>query len=152
MCKGLSHVNNDLSPPVGQPRTHKAANGGKSEGKAMAEVQFKLWIEEDDKVLFGGGRLKLLKAVVNQGSLAGAARELNMSYRAAWGRLRASEKRLGFALVERSDAGRREVQLTPQGLKMVKQFELFEKQAQDFADKAQKNWSKLVSDLRGEKS
>ncbi|MFH2125705.1 MAG: LysR family transcriptional regulator [Pseudomonadota bacterium] len=117
----------------------------------MAEVQFKLWIEEDDKVLFGGGRLKLLKAVVNQGSLAGAARELNMSYRAAWGRLRASEKRLGFALVERSDSGRREVQLTPQGLKMVKQFELFEKQAQDFADKAQKNWSKLVSDLRGEK-
>lgn len=116
----------------------------------MAEVQFKLWIEEDDKVLFGGGRLKLLKAVVNQGSLAGAARELNMSYRAAWGRLRASEKRLGFALVERSDGGRREVQLTPQGLKMVKQFELFEKQAQDFADKAQKNWSKLVSDLRGE--
>ena len=118
----------------------------------MAEVQFKLWIEENDKVLFGGGRLKLLKAVVNQGSLAGAARELSMSYRAAWGRLRASEKRLGFPLVERSDSGRREVQLTPQGLRMVKRFEEFEKQAQEFSDKAEKNWSKLVSELRGEKS
>lgn len=117
----------------------------------MAEVQFKLWIEENDKVLFGAGRLKLLKAVVAEGSLAGAARELNMSYRAAWGRLRASEKRLGFPLVERSGTGRREVQLTSQGIKMVKQFEAFEEQAQGFADKAQKHWSKLVSDLRGKK-
>ncbi|MCB2192521.1 MAG: LysR family transcriptional regulator [Deltaproteobacteria bacterium] len=117
----------------------------------MAEIQFKLWIEENEKVLFGGGRLKLLKAVIDQGSLAGAARELSMSYRAAWGRLRASEKRLGFPLVERSEGGRREVQLTPQGLKMVKQFEAFEKQAQEFANKAQKSWSKLVNDLRGGK-
>lgn len=117
----------------------------------MAEVQFKLWIEENDKVLFGGGRLKLLKAVVEKGSLAGAARDLNMSYRAAWGRLRASEKRLGFPLVERSESGRREVRLTPQGLKMVERFEVFEKQAQQFADKAQKPWGKLVNDLRGKK-
>ena len=117
----------------------------------MAEVQFKLWIEENDRVLFGGGRLELLKAVMHQGSLAGAARELNMSYRAAWGRLRASEKRLGFPLVERSDTGRREVQLTPQGLKMLQQFEVFENQAQAFAEQAQNNWTKLVSELRGEK-
>lgn len=117
----------------------------------MAVVQFKLWIEENERVLFGGGRLELLKAVVDQGSLAGAAREMSMSYRAAWGRLRASEKRLGFPLVERSETGRREVRLTPQGLKMVKQFEEFEKQAQEFADKARESWSKLLGELRGEK-
>lgn len=117
----------------------------------MAEVQFKLWVEEDGKVLFGGGRLELLKAVVNSGSLAAAARQMNMSYRAAWGRLRASEKRLGFPLVERSDTGRREVQLTPQGSSMLAQFEEFEKQAEEFVAKAQKHWSKVVSDLRGEK-
>lgn len=117
----------------------------------MAVVQFKLWIEENDKVLFGGGRLELLKAVINQGSLAGAAREMSMSYRAAWGRLRASEKRLGFPLVERGDTGRREVQLTAQGLKMVKQFEEFEKQAQEFAKQAEESWTGLLRELRGEK-
>ncbi|MBU1275701.1 MAG: LysR family transcriptional regulator [Proteobacteria bacterium] len=117
----------------------------------MAEVHFKLWVEEDGRVLFGGGRLELLKAVVDHGSLAAAARELNMSYRAAWGRLRASEKRLGFPLVERSATGRREVQLTPQGRSMVKQFDEFETQTKEFALRAQKHWTKVVNELRGKK-
>ncbi len=115
----------------------------------MAKVQFKLWVEEDGKVLFGGGRLDLLKAVIQSGSLAAAAREMNMSYRAAWGRLRASEKRLGFPLVERGETGRREVQLTAQGLNLVSQFDELEQRAQVFADKAQEHWTKLVNELRG---
>jgi molybdate transport system regulatory protein len=59
------------------------------------DLCMKLWVEKDGKVVFGGGRYQLLKAIEEQGSLAGAARALKMSYRAAWGRLKASEKRLG---------------------------------------------------------
>ncbi|MBI4798570.1 MAG: LysR family transcriptional regulator, partial [Desulfarculus sp.] len=61
-----------------------------------------MWLERDGRVLFGQGRQELLAAIVETGSLAGAAQKLGMSYRAAWGRLKASEERLGLALVEHS--------------------------------------------------
>jgi molybdate transport system regulatory protein len=65
------------------------------------KISFKVWLEEDDHVLFGEGRRQLLQAIEDHGSLARAAKIMNMSYRAAWGRLKASEKRLGFELAEK---------------------------------------------------
>jgi molybdate transport system regulatory protein len=65
------------------------------------KINFKVWLEEDNHVLFGEGRRQLLQAIEENGSLARAAKMMNMSYRAAWGRLKASEKRLGFQLAEK---------------------------------------------------
>ncbi len=62
------------------------------------KIQFKVWLEKDNRVLFGEGRSQLLQAIEDYGSLAQAARKMNMSYRAAWGRLKASEDRLGYPL------------------------------------------------------
>jgi len=90
-------------------------------------VRVKLWLEEEGRVLFGEGRQLLLKAVDRNGSLAGAARELDMSYRAAWGRLRASEKRLGFALVEKSTGKRGALKLTPQARELIASYGRLEK-------------------------
>lgn len=66
------------------------------------EIKHRIWIEEDGKVLFGKGRENLLEAIEECQSLNKAAKKLNMSYRAAWGRIKASEKRLGIKLVENS--------------------------------------------------
>jgi molybdate transport system regulatory protein len=66
------------------------------------KINFKVWLEEDDHVLFGEGRRQLLQAIEDHGSLVRAARMMSMSYRAAWGRLKASEKRLGFQLAEKN--------------------------------------------------
>ncbi len=96
------------------------------------QIRVKLWLEEAEKVLFGEGRLKLLQAVEEAGSLAGAARLLSMSYRAAWGRLKASEERLGFALVEKSGLGRHALQLTPAARTLMERYQAL----QDKADKA----------------
>jgi len=115
----------------------------------MVQVHFKVWIEEKGKVLFGEGRLDLLKAVAESGSLAGAARQLSMSYRAAWGRLRASEERLGFNLVERSEQGRRAVRLTEQGRRLMERYQALEEEAARFAAKAEKQWNKELAALRG---
>ncbi len=68
---------------------------------SMMKIQFKVWLEKDNRVLFGEGRHQLLQAIADCGSLAQAARKMNMSYRAAWGRLKASEDRLGFLLAEK---------------------------------------------------
>ncbi len=65
------------------------------------KIHFKVWLEKNEHVLFGEGRKQLLQAIEDEGSLAQAAKKMNMSYRAAWGRLKASEDRLGFPLAEK---------------------------------------------------
>jgi molybdate transport system regulatory protein len=112
------------------------------------DIHFKLWIEEKDQVLFGEGRMVLLRAVAESGSLAGAARALSMSYRAAWGRIKASEQRLGFALVERSDQGRRAVKLTAKALKLMKRYQVLEEKAQEFAKQYKREWARELTRLR----
>ena len=54
------------------------------------EIKHKLWLERDGHVIFGPGREGMLKAIEECHSLSAAAKKLRMSYRAAWGRLKAS--------------------------------------------------------------
>ena len=108
--------------------------GGKADPKV--QIQFKLWLERNGKVLFGQGRQELLSAVVETGSLAGAAQKLSMSYRAAWGRIKASEERLGFALVEHSGQGRRSNRPTPEALLLVQWYKNLEAGTEAFMRQA----------------
>jgi molybdate transport system regulatory protein len=100
------------------------------------EIHFKLWLERDGKVLFGQGRRELLRAIADTGSLAGAAKKLDMSYRAAWGRLKASEERLGLRLLENSGQGRRAATLTPEALALLAWFEELQARADEFMAQA----------------
>ena len=56
-------------------------------------------------MVFGLGRARILEAVQKTGSISGAARELGMSSKAVWERLRVTEKRLGRQLVIRQKGG-----------------------------------------------
>eukprot|EP00831_Metopus_contortus_P025353 TRINITY_DN21873_c0_g1_i1.p1 TRINITY_DN21873_c0_g1~~TRINITY_DN21873_c0_g1_i1.p1 ORF type:complete len:138 (-),score=26.17 TRINITY_DN21873_c0_g1_i1:154-522(-) len=88
-------------------------------------IRSKIWIEDEGgKVVFGLGRLKILDAVHRLGSLQAAAKELKMSYRAVWGRIKATEERLGFPLLVRSKGGAAGggSQLMPFTLELVQQF------------------------------
>jgi len=55
-------------------------------------MRIRLWFETDSQMLFGLGRVLLLKKVDECGSLYKAAKEIGMSYRAAWGKIKATEK------------------------------------------------------------
>jgi len=69
-------------------------------------VRFNLWIENSEGgLLYGRGRHRALKAVEEQGSLSAAAEALEVPFRGLWARMKSSEKRLGFKLME-SRAGR----------------------------------------------
>lgn len=70
------------------------------------EIKSKLWIEVDGRPVFGRGRRYLLEAIDKYGSINQAAKEINISYRKAWGYIKAMEERLGFRLVERQTGGR----------------------------------------------
>jgi molybdate transport system regulatory protein len=70
-------------------------------------VRSKIWLSDDTgEVIFGLGRLRMLEAIERNGSIHAAAKELGMSYRAIWGRIKASEDRLGEPLLHRNIGGR----------------------------------------------
>jgi molybdate transport system regulatory protein len=89
------------------------------ETKSFA-VRSKIWIEDmEGNVIFGLGRYRILEIIGRLGSMHAAAKELHMSYRAVWMRVRTSEKRIGKTLVSRWGKGSR---LTPFAKNLMKQF------------------------------
>lgn len=83
-------------------------------------VRSKIWIEDSrGKVIFGLGRYRILDAVRRTGSMNAAAKELHMSYRAVWMRVRSSEKRVGKTLIVKEGNGSR---LTPFAENLMKQY------------------------------
>lgn len=58
----------------------------------------KVWLEKEGAV-FGEGLYRLLLGIDRAGSIAAAAMEMGMSYRAAWGKIKAAEKKWDIHLV-----------------------------------------------------
>jgi molybdate transport system regulatory protein len=98
------------------------------------EIKYKIWLETEGKVVFGQGRETLFLAIEECRSLNAAAKKLGMSYRAAWGRLRASEARLGIKLVETDGAGKA-MTLTPKARILLERFNHLESEVQNYLQK-----------------
>lgn len=88
-------------------------------------IRLHLWLERGGGTLFGLGRLHLLERIATCGSLKAAAGELGMSYRAAWGKLKASEEALGMALVEKVGGNKSGCRLTPEGKALAEAYRLW---------------------------
>jgi len=56
------------------------------------KIKSRIWIESNGHVLLGEGRVQLLKAIQETGSLSKAAKSLNLSYKKAWQLLDAVNK------------------------------------------------------------
>lgn len=56
----------------------------KKSAKTRPEVRFRMRIHRADTVALGPGKVDLLEAVREYGSISAAARSLDMSYRRAW--------------------------------------------------------------------
>ncbi len=100
------------------------------------EIRSKLWIEIDGKPVFGRGRRFLLEAIDKYGSINQAAKEINISYRKAWGYIKAMEERLGIKLIERQTGGRHGggATLTQDARNFLKKYEALEKGIQGLVD------------------
>ncbi|WP_285907555.1 winged helix-turn-helix domain-containing protein [Pseudodesulfovibrio pelocollis] len=86
-------------------------------------MRMHLWFETEEGVLFGLGRLQLLRQVEQCGSLKAAAEALGMSYRGAWGKIKTTEELIGKKLIERADSRRAGYHLTPFGSGIAKSFD-----------------------------
>ena len=94
------------------------------------DLKVKWWLEKDGALVLGRGRCMLLEAIDRLGSLREAARVCGISYRAAWGKLRASEERLGEPLVE-TRRGKRGMIVTPRARQLLKIFYHIDKELQE---------------------
>ena len=89
------------------------------------KANFKFWLETEDGYVFGEGPFELLSRVRELGTLAHAAKALNMSYRHAWGAIRTVETRLGIPVMTRHKGGARGgggAELTKEGYLLIDEY------------------------------
>ncbi|MCK8817358.1 LysR family transcriptional regulator [Natroniella sulfidigena] len=94
------------------------------------KLNYKIWLEnEQGERVMGKGLLALLSFIDQTGSINKAAKELEMSYRAAWGKLNKAEEELGYDLIERRSGGRGGggSRLTEKGNNLLDKFNKFSK-------------------------
>ena len=102
------------------------------------KVRTKVWIDDDyDNVVFGSGRVHMLETIDRLGSMNKAAKELKMSYRALWGRIKSTEERLGTkVLVTRPGGGKgRGSILTPKAKEFLYNYKQLKDKIVQVADK-----------------
>ncbi len=96
-------------------------------------IRTKVWVENSDgKLVIGTGRLRILEATREVGSVSKAAQKVGQPYRAVWGMIRATEKRCGVKLVERVRNGSI---LTKKGLELLSNYTELKKRCENYADK-----------------
>lgn len=98
--------------------------GRRRSKNARLELQGAVWMTVAGENLGGVGRMALLRAVAEQGSITQAAKAFGMSYKAAWDAIDTMNARAGEALVARSTGGRGggSTRLTERGERLVQRF------------------------------
>jgi molybdate transport system regulatory protein len=87
-------------------------------------IRSKIWIERNDAVVLSDWRVELLEAIDAHGSLRRAAEQLDVPYRTAWDRVKATEAELGIRLLETESGGADggSSRLTPQAREVCRRF------------------------------
>ncbi len=102
------------------------------------QPKVKVWLESDSGAyVLGPGALQLLIEVHQTGSLKAGAKASQLSYRAAWDRLKKAEQALGFALLERRSGGEGggSSALTTQAKELVERYQSFTQNLETDLDK-----------------
>ncbi len=87
-------------------------------------TQASVWIEKDGELYLGGGRVMLLERLEQLGSIAAAARSMNLTYRNAWLWIDSMNRLAPAPLVEKilGGAGGGHAKLTEAGRKAIAQY------------------------------
>jgi molybdate transport system regulatory protein len=94
------------------------------------KVRYKLWFEDGQGTqVLGEGLVRILELIEARGSIVGAAKDLKMSYRACWGKVKEMERRFEKPLIEPHVGGgkNRGTVLTDEARKLLRQYRLFHK-------------------------
>jgi molybdate transport system regulatory protein len=88
-------------------------------------VNFKLrssqWIvNEQNNIIMGKGRMEILESIEKTGSMNQTAKQMKMSYKAVWSKIKSTEKHLNASIVhtDRKDGSR----LTGEGRELLDKY------------------------------
>jgi len=101
------------------------------------KIKSRIWIETDGHILLGEGRVQLLKAIEETGSLSKAAKKIKISYRKAWSLMDAVNKSAKKPVIKSSIGGKGGggAQVTPYGKDLIKAFDTINKNCWKYLDK-----------------
>lgn len=107
-------------------------------------VDFRIWFYAGEEKLLGKGRVELLERIKETGSIAQAAKEMNMSYRQAWQMVKEMNERAPNPLVEKQLGGKNGggAIITKEGEKWIKLFYTVQKKINSYIKQEVKkiNW------------
>jgi molybdate transport system regulatory protein len=100
------------------------------------KIKSRIWIESEENVLIGEGRVHLLKAIDETGSLSKAAKSLSISYKKAWQMLDAVNKSAKKPVTINSIGGKGGggAKLTDYGKSLVQAFDEINRNCWAFLD------------------
>src|SRR5690606_32359911 len=100
------------------------------------KIKSRIWIESENNVHLGEGRVQLLKAINETGSLSKAAKSINISYKKAWGLLDSVNKSAKKPVTINSIGGKGGggAELTDYGKALILVFEDINKNCWAFLD------------------
>lgn len=98
------------------------------------ELEGRVWLKANGKSFLGSGRVYLLELIGKTGSISKAAKDMGMSYKAAWDAVDAMNNLSDEPLVARSTGGKGGggTTLTPKGEETIKVFKALEKKYELF--------------------
>ncbi len=101
------------------------------------KIKSRIWIEKDNSIFLGEGRIKLLKAIDETGSLSKAAKSLSMSYNKAWKLIDSVNKNSNKPIVLKNIGGKNGggTILTPYGKELIIAFEKINKNCWSYLNK-----------------
>jgi molybdate transport system regulatory protein len=100
------------------------------------KIKSRIWIEADGNILLGEGRVSLLKAIEDTGSLTQAAKSLSMSYKKAWSLIDAVNSRAEKPVTTSSIGGKGGggARLTDYGKTLVNTFDTINENCWNYLD------------------
>jgi molybdate transport system regulatory protein len=111
---------------MGRKKTDHGRGTALAESPAPAgfKIKGRLWLEKDGEAFLSWGRVVLLERIRELGSIAAAARSMDMAYSHAWSLVAQMNRLAGRELVSRTFGGKNggRAWLTPAGEELVAQF------------------------------
>lgn len=101
------------------------------------KIDGRFWLTKDNQNFLGSGRIELLERIDKTGSIHAAAKEMKMSYKAAWERINGMNNLADHPLIERTTGGKGGggTKLTPYARELISTFHRFNELHRQFIDR-----------------
>lgn len=101
------------------------------------KIDGRFWLTHEGQNFLGSGRIELLERIDQTGSINAAAKEMKMSYKAAWERINGMNALADQPLIERLTGGRGGggTKLTPYARELIATFKRFNELHRQFIDR-----------------